>query len=474
MQFLRPFRPRGWVLLGVAVVALLLAWALGRRDLLVLAVFCAVLPAVACAGLYGFKPGFTVRRLMSPRLARVGEPVSVVLEVRGRGPAGTRTALTEELPPSFHDNPHFSHPHPVVPRGLLSSYQYRALPTQRGVVQVGPLRGLFADPFDVAFLRRALDGGEQLTVAPAAVELPTIPLSDGRGQDGSRSTAELAHASADDAMTREYRPGDPLRRVHWAVTARQGKLMVRAEESVTAPEAAIVLDQRRLAFGESSRFAFHTAFPTGHAHGTPAAQPMRTTAAFEKAVVAAVSIATHLLERGYAVRVLDHRGRPGFATSASALDPAEEDFSGPQGVFEVATALAALELSDAADDAGGPGTADSPAEASAGTGAPTVRSPRPAAFDEGLAAKLHHGRRRGPLVAVAGVLSADEARQLAGIAESTQSAYAILLCYDPAEATGALEILRRAGWQAAALTPKTPLQDAWAELDRARTSGVAP
>ncbi|MDD0857137.1 DUF58 domain-containing protein [Arthrobacter alpinus] len=36
-------------------------------------------------------------------------------------------------------------------------------------------------------------------------------------------------------MTREYRSGDPLRRVHWPVTARQGKLMVRAEESVTAP-----------------------------------------------------------------------------------------------------------------------------------------------------------------------------------------------------------------------------------------------
>ena len=475
MQFLRPFRPRGWVLLGAAALAFLLAWSLGRRDLLVLAVFCAALPAVACAGLYGFKSGFTVRRLISPRLARVGEPVSVVLEVRGHGPAGTRTALTEELPPSFHDNPHFSHPHPVVPHGLLSRYQYRALPTQRGVVQVGPLRGLFADPFDVAFLRRALDGGDQLTVAPAAVELPAIPLSDGRGQDGTRSTAELAHASHDDAMTREYRPGDPLRRVHWPVTARQGKLMVRAEESVTAPEAAMVLDQRRLAFGEASRFAFHTPFPTGHAPGTPAAQPMRTTAAFEKAVVAAVSIATHLLERGYAVRVLDHRGRPGFASSPSALDPAVEDFSGPQGVFEVAAALAALELADAADDAGGPGAADAPApaEAAPGAGTPPPGSPRPSAFGESLAEKLHHGRRRGPLVAVSGMLSAAEARQLAGIAESTQSAYAILVCYEPAEAAAALEILRRAGWHAAALTPKTPLEDAWAELGRTRTAGVA-
>ena len=49
-------------------------------------------------------------------------------------------------------------------------------------------------------------------------------------------------------MTREYRHGDPMRRVHWAATARHGELMVRQEESVTTPEATIILDQRLAAF----------------------------------------------------------------------------------------------------------------------------------------------------------------------------------------------------------------------------------
>ncbi len=449
---MRPFRPRGWLLLAAGVVALALAGVLGRRDLLLVAIFCLALPAVACAGLYGLKPGFSVRRELSPRLARVGEPVHVVLEVRGHGPSGTCTQLMEELPASFHESPRFSHPHPVVPYGLVSRYQYRAVPSQRGVFGVGPLRGFFADPFNVSFLHRDLDAGEPLTVAPAAVELAHIPLFEGRGRDGSHSSSELANASADDAMTRDYRPGDPLRRVHWAVTARQGKLMVRAEEAVTAPEAAIIIDQRQLAFGDTARFAFH---PAGHPHPVHAAggQPLRTTAAFEKAVIAVVSVATHLLERGYVVRVMDQHGNPGFAASPSAPAPLVEDFSGPQGVVDVAVTLAALELSSASE----PGR-DA-----------VLRQP---AFGESLPGKLHRGRRRGPLVAVVGHLSADEARRLASTGESTQWAAAFLVCYDPAEAAPALDILRRAGWHATTLTPKSSLEAAWESLSPSHVSGM--
>ena len=58
-------------------------------------------------------------------------------------------------------------------------------------------------------------------------------------------------------MTREYRHGDPMRRVHWAATARHGQLMVRQEESVTTPEATIVLDSRLSAYatGLAATFA---------------------------------------------------------------------------------------------------------------------------------------------------------------------------------------------------------------------------
>lgn len=479
-----PFTLRGWLLLGTGALALLLAIVLGRRDLLTLAIFCLALPGVACAGLFWFKPGLSLKRYLSPSLARAGSEVSVVLDVRGHAPGGSRAQLVENLPYSFHDSPTFEFPNPTVPRGLLSRYHYQVVPTRRGVFSVGPLRAQFSDPFGVAFLQRKLDDGGKLTVAPAAIELATISLSDGRGQDGSRTTKELAHASHDDAMTREYRPGDPLRRVHWPVTARQGKLMVRAEESVTAPEAAMVLDLRPDAFGAVHRATSATSRKSaagvsvaglsgarfsgsGSAGSGFSGSGLRTNATFESAVRAVVSITAHLLERGYLLRVLDQEGSPGFVSSVSAIVPEAEDFSGSQGIFDVAAALAALEL-------GGDVTTATPSTATTATGTTPSPSDAAAPFGNQLAHKLHRGRRRGPLVAVTGVLTEPQARQLAAIAESTQSAYALVLCQDPLDVAPALEILRGAGWRAAALTPSDPLEEVWLQLDRSNSVGRAP
>lgn len=484
-----PFTLRGWLLLGTGALALLLAIVLGRRDLLTLAIFCLALPGVACAGLFWFKPGLSLKRYLSPSLARAGSEVSVVLDVRGHAPGGSRAQLVENLPYSFHDSPTFEFPNPTVPRGLLSRYHYQVVPTRRGVFTVGPLRAQFSDPFGVAFLQRKLDDGGKLTVAPAAVELATISLSDGRGQDGSRTTKELAHASHDDAMTREYRPGDPLRRVHWPVTARQGKLMVRAEESVTAPEAAMVLDLRPDAFGAAhramsapsrrsatgvsvaglsgARFSGSGSAGSGFSGSGFSGSGLRTNATFESAVRAVVSITAHLLERGYLLRVLDQEGSPGFASSVSAIVPEAEDFSGSQGIFDVAAALAALEL-------GGEAMTATPSTATTATGTTPSPSDAAAPFGNQLAHKLHRGRRRGPLVAVTGVLTEPQARQLAAIAESTQSAYALVLCQDPLDVAPALEILRGAGWRAAALTPSDPLEEVWLQLDRSNSVRLAP
>ena len=451
---MRPFRPRGWLLLGFGALALLLAWVLGRRDLLAVAVFCCALPGVASVGLYWLKHGFSVKRSFSPALAHVGRPVSVTLDVRGHANGGERMRLLEELPVSFHDLPRFNHPNPVVPRGLLSRYHYQLHPSRRGVYTIGPLTAEFADPFDVAFLQRSLDTGDVLAVAPAAVGLPTISMADGRGRDGTRSTSELAHASADDAMTREYHYGDPLRRVHWPGTARQGKLMVRAEESVTAPEAALVLDRRAFAFGQPS--------------GAPGLPALRTTAVFESAVVAAVSIATHLLEHGYTVRMLDHAGRPAFASSSSAVQGNTMDFSGAHGAFEVAAALAALELAPPMPDAGASPSGAPSVGISVGTsdaGQRDFGGIEGSSFGDALAHKLHHGRRGGPLVAVTGLLSRDEARLLAGTADASQTACALVVCDEPEQAADALSILHSAGWQAVAFPQGTSLAEAWLQFD---------
>ncbi|MHA7304994.1 DUF58 domain-containing protein [Arthrobacter sp. TMN-49] len=433
----RPLRPRGWLLIVCGVLAFVLAAVLGRRDLLLVAVFCFLLPVIACLTLYALRPAFSVKRHISPHLAQVGVAVTVSVDVRGSNPGGSRIRLVETLPPGFYGARPFSYPQPVVPHGRLSRYHYELYPRHRGVFTVGPLKGYFTDPFDVAFARQALDAGDRLTVAPAAVELPAILLGDSRGNDGAQVSRSPAHASHDDATAREYRPGDPLRRVHWPVSARAGKLMVRAEEAVTTPEAALILDQRPGAFGTQLH---------GHPGAGEPSGSLRTTPAFEQAVVVAVSIATHLLERGYSLRILDQLGQPAFNSSPSAANPEQEDFGGPTAALEVSAALAAIDLAE------------------------TPALPHREPFAESLAQKLHQSRRRGPLLAITGTLTATEALLLASTAEPSASAYALVLCPDGADAGEALAILHRAGWQAAALTHHSSVAEAWAQLESAATA----
>lgn len=433
----RFLRPRGWLLLAAGALAVLLAFVLGRRDLLTVGVFLICLPLLAGAGMHLFRPGFTVRRSFTPAFVETGTTAKVTVEVHGTTPGGGQARLTEELPPQLVQAPVFTYPAPVGPGRLPSRYHYTVRPVRRGLLPVGPLSGLFSDPFDVAFQRRDLDTGSVLTVAPAAVGLPETSLTGGRGLDGSRATRQRANPSDDDVATREYRHGDPLRRVHWPTTARRGELMVRQEESVATPQATLILDRRLEAYG-------------GSAKAPSPSFPLRTSASFEWAVVAAVSIATHLVERGYSLQVLDHSGRPAFRTSRSAPEPSRQSYDGPGGVVAIAQSLAALELS-----------------------APVPAGRHRPGLDQKLADNLIQARRRGPVVAITGVLDDSDAGILATVAAVAEGAVALVVENAPAGAEPRLDILRRSGWHAQAVPATASLLEAWAATDGAEPLPVA-
>lgn len=88
--------------------------------------------------------------------------------------------------------------------------------------------------------------------------------------------------------------GDDLRRVHWKSTARTGELMVRREEQPWESRATVVLDTRA----------------AGHRGDGP-------TASFEWAVSAAASIAVHLRQAGYKLRLVTGSGADVDATEAA-------------------------------------------------------------------------------------------------------------------------------------------------------------
>ncbi|MET1064331.1 MAG: DUF58 domain-containing protein [Arthrobacter sp.] len=478
------FTTRGWGLLGAGAVFLLAAQVMGRRDLMGLAILLLVLPVLSLAGTRVLKPNFRVYREFRPDSVETEGTTTVRLAVARTGIGAGHALMEERLPARFGESPVFRFPARST-KGGTSRYEYHLRSGQRGQFVIGPVTAEFSDPFGLSLHRHAIDNGDILTVTPAAVELPITGLAGARGHDGVTATRTRANPSDDDVMTREYRHGDPMRRVHWAATARHGELMVRQEESVTTPEATIILDQRLTAFahgafsaGSTSR-ALHPfgASPRGTGHrGTdqrgaavPDGHELITSDTFEWAVTAAMSIGAHLAERNYALRFLDAAGGPGFQHSPSAPEPDAEEYIGTSGLQSVAESLAAIQLTGPhhrrdARDAGSPqarGRRPSGAEA----------GPQP--FDDHLMDKLAAHRMRGPVLAILGNLTPAEARALSPAAGFAANAFALVITERSRELDDVLETLRRGGWRAVAATPSTSLPAAWTAFDQGGTETMA-
>ena len=82
---------------------------------------------------------------------------------------------------------------------------------------------------------------------------PSRPLPEAEGSQASDGLATRDRAGhwGDLLGVRPYRRGDPLRRVHWGLTARHGELIVREVQSNAVPRVQIVLDTRPAAHAGS-------------------------------------------------------------------------------------------------------------------------------------------------------------------------------------------------------------------------------
>ncbi|NYD79142.1 DUF58 domain-containing protein [Arthrobacter cupressi] len=462
------FTTRGWGLLAAGTASLLLAQIMGRRDLLALGILLIVLPLVSLAGVRVLKPKFQVFREFIPPTVETSSTATVRLAVARTGSSNASVIMEEQLPPRFGEPPAFRFPARSASGGT-SRYEYHLRSGRRGQFKIGPVTAEFCDPFGLSLHRHTIDEGELLTVTPAAVELPATGLAGARGNDGVTATRIRANPSDDDVMTREYRHGDPMRRVHWAATAHHGELMVRQEESVTTPEATIIMDHRYSSFaiGPGSRF------PAVHDDSFE----LLSSDSFEWAVTAAMSISAHLAERNYSLRFLDAAGNPAFHGSRSAPFPDAEEYSGSGGLQSIGESLAAIQLDGPRHPHGEGRRGDIRRNDAKGGEGKRGDGGNPdggeAAFDDRLMDKLAAHRLRGPVLALLGTLGEAEARALAPAAGFGANAFALLVTEHPRSAQAAVDALRLGGWRALAVTPRTQLTAAWSAFDQGEIMAAA-
>ena len=112
---------------------------------------------------------------------------------------------------------------------------------RRGVIEVGPARSVRTDP--LGLVRRVREWGEPvvLHVHPRTVRVPFDATGFQVDIEGV-VTAKLSSSDVSFHALRDYEPGDDQRSVHWASSARLGKLIVRQYEETHRSHHLVILD----------------------------------------------------------------------------------------------------------------------------------------------------------------------------------------------------------------------------------------
>jgi len=113
---------------------------------------------------------------------------------------------------------------------------------RRGLFTLGPTSLETGDPFGIYRLRLDYQASFTMLVVPPVVHLPSIEIAPGgRAGEGRRFHRALEQTISAGSV-REYIPGDDMRRLHWATTARRGEPYMRVFEHTPASDWWIVLD----------------------------------------------------------------------------------------------------------------------------------------------------------------------------------------------------------------------------------------
>lgn len=280
------------------VVAVLL----DLQYLYLMAVTLAVLPLASYGIAYFFASRFSGERT-HPATVKEGRgfPVRLTLESNGGLPQ-TSARVNENFPPFLvADTPDESGEGKEISLtnwdGRTGCAEYTMIPEKRGVYKIGPTQLETTDPLGLFSFTATVPITSEIVVLPEPV-LARDTAGGGEGMYGLRERDGKTRRG--DGMdfhgVREYREGDPLRRVHWRSSARRGHLVVVEHERAFQQDIIIALDVSK---------------------GSEFGEGRETT--LEYAVKAAATIADQTLLAGGGVTLVTQMGR--VAVRANDSDP---------------------------------------------------------------------------------------------------------------------------------------------------------
>ncbi|MGE9782711.1 DUF58 domain-containing protein [Janibacter sp. G368] len=228
--------PLGWTLVGLAILAWVLAAVLGWVELaLVAATLLAVVLLCILISLPAHRAD--VELVVDPLRAQIGDlaQAHVVLTNPSR-----RTMLPSLVRLPVGDDEQVI-PVPLLRRGAQHRTAFPIDTPRRGVIPVGPATTVQGDPLGITRRTVTFGGAQHMHVHPRHVTLESGAHGLLRDLEGE-VTPELSMADIDFHALREYEPGDDRRYVHWRSSAKHDRLLVRQFQETRRSHLGVVVD----------------------------------------------------------------------------------------------------------------------------------------------------------------------------------------------------------------------------------------
>lgn len=168
---------------------------------------------------------------------------------------------------------------------------------RRGKIILGPVEVTTSDPLACFNVTRPVQMNGAMTVRPYHVELAAGKFRKKDTESGRTARFTLQHSDITSSSVRPYMDGDPMNRIHWATTARRGKIHSRHQDLSIEQTTWILLDCQEAVHNHFD--AYQASKDSGGRESDGSYRLPRDT--FETAVSIACSIADSWLRKGIAV-----------------------------------------------------------------------------------------------------------------------------------------------------------------------------
>ncbi|MGC4047419.1 MAG: DUF58 domain-containing protein [Armatimonas sp.] len=229
--------------LTIAFVFLfVVAMLLDLPYLYLMAVTIAVLP-LASYGLAWFFASQYVAKREHASTGREGRRLTVHLKVTAKGGLPQTAIRVGDILPEALVRQEEAQALPPDWDGRQGTREYTIIPEVRGVFTLGPTKLEMSDPLGLFPFEAEIGEATEIVVHPTPL-FSRGSVSGGAGvwgvreRDGNTRRGEGMEFHG----VREYRPGDPLRRVHWRTSARTGRLAVVEYERAYQQNLILALD----------------------------------------------------------------------------------------------------------------------------------------------------------------------------------------------------------------------------------------